>query len=81
MSRGSAASLAHSGKISIQKTSNAKLGESLPDFTGKTKRELSSLLERGDLKVTFHGSGWVVNQSPPPGTKITENMKIDLYFE
>ena len=81
MSRGSAASLAHSGKIAIQKTANVKLGESLPDFTGKSKRELLNLLERTDVQVSIHGNGWVVNQSPKAGTKITENMKIDLYLE
>lgn len=81
MTRGGAASLAHSGKISIQRTAKIKLGEKLPDFTGKSKRELLNLLDRKDLNVNIHGNGWVVNQNPPAGTKITENMNIDLYME
>ena len=81
MNRGGAASLAHSGKISIQATSKVKLGESLPDFTGKSKRELLNLLERKDIHVNINGNGWVVRQEPPAGTKITENMNIELYLE
>lgn len=81
MTRGGAASLAHSGKISIQGTSQIKLGDKLPDFTGKSKRELLPLLERKDLHVNINGNGWVTSQNPPAGTKITENMTIDLYLE
>lgn len=81
MSRGGAATLAHSGKISIHKIGKIKLGDKLPDFTGKSKRELLNLLDRKDLKVNIHGNGWVINQNPPAGTKITENMQIDLYME
>ncbi|MBR5933891.1 MAG: transpeptidase family protein [Treponema sp.] len=81
MTRGGAASLAHSGKISIHQTSKIKLGESLPDFTGKSKRELLNLLDRADIHVNINGNGWVVKQNPPAGTKITKDMTIDLYLE
>ncbi|MBQ0004039.1 MAG: transpeptidase family protein [Treponema sp.] len=81
MSRGNAASLEHSGKISIQQAGQAKLGQQLPDYTGKSKRELLNLLDRKDITVNIHGNGWVIDQNPPPGTKITENMQIDLYLE
>lgn len=81
MSRGNAASLEHSGKISIQQAAQVNLGQKLPDFTGKSKRELLHLLDRTDINVTIHGNGWVTNQEPQAGTKITENMKIDLYLE
>lgn len=81
MNRGNAASVAHSGKVSIYGTSQLKIEQTLPDFTGKSKRELLSLLERTDIKVKIHGNGWVKRQEPPAGTAITENMDIDLYLE
>ena len=81
MSRGDAASLAHSGRISIPGKAPLILGKTLPDFTGLSKRELLLLLKRKDLNVNISGSGWVTRQSPPPGTPITEGMQIDLYLE
>ena len=81
MSRGDAASLAHSGRISIQGKTPLILGKTLPDLTGLSKRELLTLLSRKDLNVNINGSGWVTRQSPPAGTPITEGMQIDLYLE
>lgn len=81
MSRGDAASLAHSGRISIQGKAPLILGKTLPDLTGLSKRELLTLLSRKDLNVNINGSGWVTRQFPPAGTPITEGMQIDLYLE
>lgn len=81
MNRGNAASLSHSGKVSVHGTSQIKIDNVLPDFTGKSKRELLKILDRTDINVNIHGNGWVVSQDPEPGTKITENMKLDLYLE
>ena len=81
MSRGDAASLAHSGRISIQGKASLILGKTLPDLTGLSKRELLTLLSRKDLNVNINGSGWVTRQSPPAGTPITKGMQIDLYLE
>lgn len=81
MSRGDAASLAHSGRISISSTAGVKLGKVLPDFTGLSKRDLLPLLNREDLKINIYGNGWVTNQAPAPGTPVTENMEIDIYME
>lgn len=81
MSRGSAASVEHSGRVSIQETHQITVGKSLPDFTGKSKRELLNLLDRQDINVNIHGNGWVVSQEPEAGTPITENMRLDLYLE
>lgn len=81
MSRGDAASLAHSGRISISSKEGVKMGSVVPDFTGLSKRDLLPLLQRKDLKVNIYGNGWVANQTPPPGTPVTENMEIDIYME
>lgn len=81
MSRGNAASLAHSGRITIPQDKPIKLGNSVPDFTGMSKRDLLPLMENSSLKIMIEGNGWVVRQVPRPGTPILENMTIELYLE
>ena len=81
MSRGGAASLEHNGVISIPSASQITIGSVVPDFTGKSKKELLPLLERKDVKFNINGSGWVTNQNPAPGTTVTENMVIELNLE
>ncbi len=81
MSRGDAASLAHSGKISIPAAKPLALGAQLPDFTGMSKRELLPLFTRTDISIRLNGSGWVTSQNPPAGTPVTENMTIELNLE
>ncbi len=81
MSRGGAASLAHSGRISIAGSRPIKLGSRLPDFTGMPKRQLIPLLDRTDVHVKINGDGWVKSQTPEPGTPVTENMEIELNLE
>ncbi|MBO5137119.1 MAG: transpeptidase family protein [Spirochaetaceae bacterium] len=81
LSREGAASLAHSGKVSVSSGVLPEIGAYLPDFTGVPKRLLTSLLLRGDLQVTINGDGYVKNQYPPAGTPVTENMNIELYLE
>lgn len=81
MSRGKAASLEHSGIIKLSQPSAIKIGKTVPDFTGKTRKDLLPLLEKSDLKFNINGSGWVTSQNPEPGTLITENMVIELNLE
>lgn len=81
MSRGGAASLEHSGVISIPSSEGVFVGSKIPDFTGKSKKELLPLLERKDIKFNINGSGWVTSQNPAPGTPVTENMVIELNLE
>ncbi|MCQ2596663.1 MAG: transpeptidase family protein [Treponema sp.] len=81
MSRGGAASLEHNGMITIARGAQVEIGETVPDFTGLNKRELSPLLDRSDISVSINGSGWVTSQNPEPGTVVTENMTIELYLE
>jgi len=81
MSRSGAASLEHSGVITISSSSEISLGSTIPDFTGRSKKELLSLMERSDIKMNINGSGWVTSQSPEPGTPVTEGMIIELNLE
>lgn len=81
MSRGGAASLEHSGVISIPSAANVNVGSTIPDFTGMSKKDLLPLLERKDIKLNINGSGWVTSQNPAPGSPVTENMVIELNLE
>lgn len=81
MSRGGAASLEHSGVISIKASTGITLGDTIPDFTGLSKKDLLPLIERKDIKLNINGSGWVTSQNPEPGTPVTENMVIELNLE
>ena len=81
MSRGGAASLEHNGVIKISSSKGIEVDSVVPDFTGKSKRELLPLMGRTDIQLNINGSGWVTSQSPAPGTPVTENMIIELNLE
>lgn len=80
--RDSAASLEHSGVVSIKENMPIQIGKTLPDFTGRPKRDLVPVVDgRKDLNFQINGEGWVVSQNPSPGTAVTENMTIELNLE
>lgn len=79
--RGDTSSFAHSGSITLNHQPQITLSDTVPDFTGVSKRMVLPLLERDDINFILHGDGWVVSQSPVPGTPVTENMTIELYFQ
>jgi cell division protein FtsI (penicillin-binding protein 3) len=67
-----------SGQISVTVPRQAQIGPVMPDLTGTPKKLLLPLLLREDLSVTIRGSGFVVRQDPPPGTRIEKGAKILL---
>ncbi len=71
----------HSGVVRLPEVPPVEVGAELPNFRGLAKRRLLPLLERDDLRVEFQGEGWVTSQSPPPGTPVTQGMKIRLTFK
>lgn len=81
LSRESAASLAHSGLISVPAGSLPEIVNVLPDFTGIPKRNLTAFLTHDKLNVVIKGDGYVVAQNPPAGTPVTEGMTIEFYLE
>lgn len=81
MSRDSAASLEHSGVINIRQTQSVQLGSYVPDFTGKSKKDLIPLVNRSDIHFIINGSGWVTSQNPAAGTPISKDMVIELNLE
>ncbi|WP_318713197.1 penicillin-binding protein [Treponema sp.] len=81
INRENAASLEHSGKFSLNEIKPLKISKLVPDFKGRSKRDLLPLLDRTDIKIMIDGEGWVVDQNPEPGTPVTENMTIELFLE
>lgn len=81
MARSNAASLIHPASVSFYTGEASEINDTVPDFSGTPKRMLTSLLGRNDLKVLITGDGYVVSQTPEPGTPVTENMTIELFLE
>jgi len=79
--RGRNPQVSHSGALSIPALPYPAVGETVPDFKGVAKRLLVPLLLRDDLQLQIYGDGWVVRQSPAPGTPITPETVIVLELE
>ena len=79
--RGRNPQFVHTGAISIPAIPYPALNETVPDFTGLAKSLLQPLLGRGDLAIQVIGDGWVVRQSPPPGTPLLRDTVIVLELE
>ena len=81
ISRDSASSLEHTGQTRIQEHPKISIGQEVPDFTGLPKRDLLPLVSSSNVKVKILGEGYVTSQNPPAGTRIQENMTIELNLE
>ena len=79
--RGRNPQISHSGSVLIPAIPYPGVYETVPDFTGVAKRLLLPLLLRDDLRIQVSGDGWVVRQSPPPGTSLTSDTVIILELE
>ncbi|MDR2552207.1 MAG: transpeptidase family protein [Treponema sp.] len=79
--RGRNPQVSHTGAISIPVNKTPIVGSVVPDFTGTAKRNLTPLLFREDLKLDIRGEGWVIRQSPSPGTPFQQGMTIILELE
>lgn len=81
MNRARAASLEHNGKVFISESSSITIGNTVPNFIGRPKRDIIPLLTRTDINFKINGDGWITSQNPAPGTPVTENMTIELNLE
>ena len=73
--------LEHSGSVTIPSGDKEKIEETLPDFTGMSKRDALFLLNNRGIPVNFKGEGWVVFQFPPAGEEIGEDTSVYLEFK
>ena len=79
--RGRNPQLSHSGIITLPQINYPGVGDTVPDFTGLSKRQLLPLILREDLYIRISGDGWVRHQSPPPNTPIGPDTVIILVLE
>ena len=47
----------------------------MPDFTGMTMRHVFKIIDKYKIRVKITGSGIVVGQNPPPGSRLPEDRK------
>jgi len=76
--RGDSPSIEHSGKVLLPRLEGVTIGGTMPNLNGTPKRLLLPLLERKDITVIINGAGYVVSQSPEPGTPIGPGSRIVL---
>jgi cell division protein FtsI (penicillin-binding protein 3) len=79
--RGRNPQISHSGSVSLPAGEPLILSDSVPDFSGYSKRQLLPLLLRDDLQIEINGDGWVKRLSPAPGTPLSPGMTIILELE
>lgn len=73
--------LSHPGAATFDVPPVLVVGDTLPDLKGLSKRSLLPLLNKPGLRVDIQGDGWVVRQSPPPGTPLTEGTTVTVELE
>jgi len=71
----------HPGSINLTEELLPSVDTRVPDFYGLAKKTLLPLLLRDDIRVEISGEGWVMRQSPPPGTPVVPGMIIELELE
>jgi len=79
--RARATSVRHSGLVPVPGNKPAEIDEVMPNLAGVSKRMLTPLLGRTDITVIIEGDGYVVSQSPDPGTPIEKGMTVELHLE
>jgi cell division protein FtsI (penicillin-binding protein 3) len=79
--RGRNQQISHPSTVNIPASRLPVIGSQVPNFAGISKKVLLPLLLRDDISVEIRGEGWVRRQSPPPGTPVTDGMKIILELE
>ncbi len=63
------------GEISVETE-----GTTLPDFTGKSLREVARICARIGIRLRIAGSGSAVSQRPAPGGRVSRDMVCEVFF-
>ncbi|MDD7363131.1 MAG: penicillin-binding transpeptidase domain-containing protein [Peptoniphilus sp.] len=67
--------------IDLKIDPNDKDAQSVPNFLGKSKQEVASILENSGIRYEMEGEGTVVSQEPLAGKKLEKGQKLLLRFE
>ncbi|MDR2485651.1 MAG: transpeptidase family protein [Treponema sp.] len=79
--RGRNPQVSHSGSIRLPNENIPVVGDTVPNFSGLSKRQILPFLIRDDLHIEIKGDGWVKRQRPPPGTPLGPDTAIVLELE
>ncbi|MDR2069452.1 MAG: transpeptidase family protein [Spirochaetaceae bacterium] len=79
--RGKNPQVVHPGSVSIPREESPLLSDTVPDFSGYSKRSLLPLLLQDEIHIEITGEGWVRRQYPPPGTPLSPGDTITLELE
>jgi cell division protein FtsI (penicillin-binding protein 3) len=71
----------HSGTVVRTDPALPEMTDTVPDYRGLPKRTLVPLLARDDIVLRIDGSGWVVGQSPAPGSAFRRGMELVLTLQ
>jgi cell division protein FtsI (penicillin-binding protein 3) len=71
----------HSPQVTLPQDRSPVITDTVPNFSGLSKRTLTPLLLRDDLRIEMSGEGWVRRQDPAPGTPLGPDTIIYLEFE
>lgn len=76
--RGDTPSVRAPKAVAIPAVKPATIGDTMPDLTGVPKRLLMPLLSRKDITIKLNGEGYVVSQSPAPGSPVPPGTEVVL---
>jgi cell division protein FtsI (penicillin-binding protein 3) len=79
--RGRNPQISHSPQVALPRDQSPVVEDTVPDFSGLSKRSLAPLFLRDDLHFEIKGEGWVRRQDPAPGAPLGPETVIYLEFE
>ena len=72
--------LGFDGSIDVKEKSYVVI-DVIPDFTGASKKHLLPLFKDDRFNLKIKGEGWVVKQSPEPGTPVEPGMTLEFELQ
>lgn len=72
--------LGFDGSIDVPEKSYSVV-DVIPDFTGASKKHLLPLFKDDRFNLVIRGEGWVVKQSPEPGTPVEPGMTLEFELQ
>ncbi|MBQ3319839.1 MAG: transpeptidase family protein [Spirochaetia bacterium] len=73
--------LGFDGTINASQEKNFAVIDVVPDFTGASKKHLLPLFKDDRFNLVIKGEGWVVRQSPEPGTPVEPGMTLEFELQ
>ena len=65
--------------MAIENNNQEKI--TMPDLSGKSKREIESILNKLKLEYNIKGDGYFISQSPAKGEKFDKDELVEIVLE